>query len=197
MTSCSLNGSFLSRACLTSCFVVFPVHLIYLHVYIYMFLFISAEFEGLGVGDANGASVSHNDEDMNELFRSFLGDGDDMLTVSSSQGNHSTGSHSSGPPSSLTPPSGFHLRVSTGAGGGAGGLGSGSSGGGRFGGGGGGGGAGGAGGYDGNGGGMAGLRRRANTSPECEDMVPSSIPSSAQVRHPSPFACSLLSFCIS
>lgn len=136
-----------------------------------------SEFEGLGVGDGHGATNGSNtDEDMNDLFRSFLVDGEDILTVSS-LGNHSSGSQSSGaPPASLTPPSGFLLRVGSGSGGGGGGLGSGSSSGGRFGG----MGAGGAGGYDGNGG-IAGMRRRANTSPECDDMVPSAIPSSTQV----------------
>lgn len=120
---------------------------------------------------------------MNELFRSFLVDGEDLLTVSS-QGNHSSGSQSSGVPSSQTPPSNFHLRVSSagggggggGAGAGAGGLGSGSSsgGGGRFG-----IGVGFGGLFDGTGGGggataAAGLRRRANTSPDCDDIIPSS-----------------------
>lgn len=117
---------------------------------------------------------------MNDLFRSFLVDGEDILTVSS-QGNHSTGSQSSGAPPDLTPPSGFHLRVSGGGGIGGGGLGSaGSNSGSRFG-----GGLGtpaGGGGYDGNSAGLAGMRRRANTSPECDDMILSSVPSSTQVR---------------
>ncbi|CAM9863183.1 unnamed protein product, partial [Ectocarpus sp. 12 AP-2014] len=130
-----------------------------------------AEFEGLGAGDTNpGANGSNTDEDMHDLFRSFLVDGEDLLTVSS-QGNHSSGSQSSSVHPELTPPSGFLLRVGSGGGGSA--LGSGSSSGSRF------GGIGGGGGYDANGS-LGGMRRRANTSPECDDKVTGPIPSSTQ-----------------
>ncbi|CAM9935815.1 unnamed protein product, partial [Ectocarpus sp. 4 AP-2014] len=134
---------------------------------------VGLEFEGLGAGDTNpGANGSNTDEDMHDLFRSFLVDGEDLLTVSS-QGNHSGGSQSSSVHPELTPPSGFLLRVGSGGGGGSA-LGSGSSSGSRFGGVGGGGG-----GYDANGS-LGGMRRRANTSPECDDKVTGPIPSSTQ-----------------
>lgn len=111
-----------------------------------------AEFEGLGVGDVNsGVNGSNTDEDMHDLFRSFLVESDDLLPVSS-QGNHSGSSHAAAASAAeLPPPAGFCLRV----------AGSNAGGGDR---------GGGGGGYDVDGGGLAPARRRANTSPECDDI---------------------------
>lgn len=124
---------------------------------------------------------------MHDLFRSFLVDGEDLLTVSS-QGNHSSGSQSSSVHPEFTPPSGFLLRVGSGGGGGGSALGSGSSSGSRF------GGIGGGGGYDANGS-LGGMRRRANTSPECDDKVTGPIPASTQVRRRSLRPGGWLCFC--
>lgn len=116
------------------------------------------EFEGLGVGDVNGGT-NGTDDDMNDLFRSFLVDGDDLLNVASNNNGNSNGNNhpaangqAGSASADLPPPAGFLLRV-------------GSGGGGRM-------GAGG-GGHDGVEGGMGGppARRRANTSPDSEDVV--------------------------
>lgn len=110
----------------------------------------NSEFEGLG--DVNGGvNGSHTDDDMNDLFRSFLVDGEDLLPAPS-QGNHSGGTHTAPASADHTSPAGFGLRVSGSNGGGSGG------GGGRLG-----------GGYEGDAP-LAPARRRANTSPECDDM---------------------------
>lgn len=128
-------------------------------------ILISPEFEGLGSGDTSGGiNGSNTDEDMNDLFRSFLVDGDDILTVSSQGSSHHSGSGGGGsqsaPAPALTdppPPSGFCLRVGVSAGGGGNGSG---GGGGRM--------AGVLGGFEAEGGFVA-ARRRANTSPECSE----------------------------
>lgn len=108
-----------------------------------------------------GANGSNTDEDMNDLFRSFLVDGEDLLAVSgNNNNNHSGGSQAAmAAPSDLSPPAGFCLRVGVSAGGGGGGV--------RVGGGG--------GGYEADGG-SGPMRRRANTSPDCEDIATSSTP---------------------
>ena len=110
-----------------------------------------------------GANGSNTDEDMNDLFRSFLVDGEDLLAVSSqsNNNNHSGGNQAAmAAPSDLSPPAGFCLRVGV-----SGGAGGGGGGGVRV------GGAGG--GYEADGG-SGPMRRRANTSPDCEDIATSS-----------------------
>lgn len=105
-----------------------------------------------------GANGSNTDEDMNDLFRSFLVDGEDLLAISA-QGNSHPGGTQAMPPSDISPPAGFCLRVGvSGGGGGGGGVRVGGAGGG---------------GYEADGG-SGPMRRRANTSPDCEDVAPSS-----------------------
>ena len=90
---------------------------------------------------------------MNDLFRSFLVDGDELLNVPSSQGNHTIGNQSAPTsaalgqvPTELPAPAGFSLRNSSG---GVGRVGGGT--------------------YEADDG-VRGMRRRANTSPDCDDI---------------------------
>lgn len=66
------------------------------------------------MGEVGPGTNGSTDDDMSDLFRSFLVDGEDLLPV----GSHSTGSsgHHSG--SGGGPPAGFGLRVGGGGGGG-------------------------------------------------------------------------------
>lgn len=115
--------------------------------------FFSTEFEGLGAGDVSGgAGSTHTDEDMHDLFRSFLVDSEDLLNVPSSQGNHvvvgqaATAPTSSAPtPTDLPGQTSFGFRNVQGCG--RGGLN-----------------------YEADDG-VRGMRRRANTSPECEEIA--------------------------
>lgn len=84
----------------------------------------AAEFEGLADMSASGNASA--DDDMSDLFRSFLVDGDDILTSGGgshgshsvgSGGHHSGGSQPNGAPGVLEQPTGFHLRVGSGGGG--------------------------------------------------------------------------------
>lgn len=112
----------------------------------------STEFEGLGAGDVSGgAGSTHTDDDMHDLFRSFLVDSEDLLNVPSSQGSHAgVGQAATAPTSSAPTPTDLPGQASFGfrnaqGGGGRGGVT-----------------------YEADDG-VRGMRRRANTSPECED----------------------------
>lgn len=111
------------------------------------------------MGDINGGGNTSTDEDMSDLFRSFLAEGDDLLAtpagsgnghLASSGGNHSSGNQASMAPAELGQPAGFGLRV---AGGGASGV--------RI------------TGQDADAVGPAPIRRRSNTSPDEEEMISS------------------------
>lgn len=107
------------------------------------------------MNDVTGATNASADDDMSDLFRSFLVDGDDMLATSGGSGshsgssgvNHSSGSQTGGATVELAQPSGFGLRV-----------GNNSSAGVRV-----------ATGQDADAVGPSLIRRRANTSPELEE----------------------------
>lgn len=66
------------------------------------------------MGDMNGGGNASADDDMSDLFRSFLVDGDDILTASGGTGvGHSGGSgnQTGGTSVDLAQPPGFGLRV--------------------------------------------------------------------------------------
>lgn len=116
-------------------------------------IFLLTEFEGLGAGDVSGgAGSTHTDEDMHDLFRSFLVDSEDLLNVPTSHGNHAVGQAATAPTSSVPTPTDLPGQASFGFRNAQGGGGRGSVT------------------YEADDG-VRGMRRRANTSPECEDIA--------------------------